>query len=572
MKMKNLEVKYVVKIKITGDTHGEQRRMLDYIDAHKKSPDFDMLLICGDFGYIFRGDRGENSFLNYIEKEADFDIVFVDGNHCLSKDTEILTENGWMHVEDVYNLGKSIKIANMDLENHFIKFNFPLESYRTFVEKGIEFSGKYISQFVSPEHNIIVNGKKYLAKDFLGKKIDENDFIYFGNTNNKIELDDNWIKLLTWVIMDATIIDYNKRNPNSQKCTIQWKLSRNRKILALEQLLNNMEIPYTKQVCKKYGLNKLQPYYIRIYSDSARKIYNLLNKEKTIPKEWKNFSRKQLETFLDVLKITDGSECENNKCTWTTVDKNAVDVIQEACIKNGIAFTYNNINCKSGFDNGKIQYSCRICPRKKENTYYINPEEKEYYDNMYCWTMPYGTLIIRRQGKVCITGNCNFPEIYSYPIEKWNGGLVHTIRKNIRHLMRGEIYTFGSKTFFTFGGGYSIDKEFRLRHEELYKRKVWWKEEFPTQEEINHAFSNLESHNWKVNYIITHSAPTNVLPLVSEFFISSAKADVDIVNSTLETIRQKTVFDHWFFGHYHGNKEIDDKFTILYEISRNIEV
>ena len=94
-----------MRIKITGDTHGEQRRMLDYIDAHKRSPDFDMLLVCGDFGYIFRGDRGENSFLNYIEKEAGFDIVFVDGNHCLSKDTEILTENGWMHVEDVYNLG-----------------------------------------------------------------------------------------------------------------------------------------------------------------------------------------------------------------------------------------------------------------------------------------------------------------------------------------------------------------------------------------------------------------------------------------------------------------------------------
>lgn len=237
-----------MKIKITGDTHGEQRRMLDYIDAHKRSPDFDMLLVCGDFGYIFRGDRGENSFLNYIEKEAGFDIVFVDGNHS------------------------------------------------------------------------------------------------------------------------------------------------------------------------------------------------------------------------------------------------------------------------------------------------------------------------------------NFPKIYSYPIEKWNGGLVHTIRKNIRHLMRGQIYTIGSKTFFTFGGGYSIDKKWRLDYEKTHNKKIWWEEEFPTQEEIDFAFRNLEEHNWEVDYIITHSAPTNILPLVSEFFISNAKADIDIVNSTLEKIRQKTTFDHWYFGHYHGNKEVDDKFTILYEISKNIEV
>lgn len=165
----------------------------------------------------------------------------------------------------------------------------------------------------------------------------------------------------------------------------------------------------------------------------------------------------------------------------------------------------------------------------------------------------------------------NFPKIYSYPIEQWNNGKVHKIRNNIRHLMRGEIYTINSKTFFVFGGGYSIDKERRLDYEKVYGRKIWWEEEFPTKQEIDNAYKNLEKYNWKVNYIITHSAPTNVLPMVSEFFISSLKADIDIVNSTLEDIRQKTDFDHWYFGHYHGNKDFD-KFTLLYELSRNVEI
>lgn len=173
---------------------------------------------------------------------------------------------------------------------------------------------------------------------------------------------------------------------------------------------------------------------------------------------------------------------------------------------------------------------------------------------------------------VFVDGNHeNFPKIYSYPIEQWNDGKVHKIRNNIRHLMRGEIYTINSKTFFTFGGGYSIDKERRLNYEKACNRKIWWEEEFPTQEEIDNAYKNLEKYNWKVNYIITHSAPTNVLPMVSEFFISSLKADIDIVNSTLEDIRQRTDFDHWYFGHYHGNKDFD-KFTLLYELSRNIKI
>lgn len=80
-------------LKVTGDTHGERQRLLDYIDQHKKNPTFDKLLICGDFGYIFHGDKQEKDFLDKVERESDFDILFVDGNHCLSKDTEVLTES-----------------------------------------------------------------------------------------------------------------------------------------------------------------------------------------------------------------------------------------------------------------------------------------------------------------------------------------------------------------------------------------------------------------------------------------------------------------------------------------------
>ncbi len=165
----------------------------------------------------------------------------------------------------------------------------------------------------------------------------------------------------------------------------------------------------------------------------------------------------------------------------------------------------------------------------------------------------------------------NFPEIYKYPIQDWCGGKVHRIRNNIYHLMRGEIYTINDKKLFTFGGGYSIDKEWRLSHEQYGGSKCWWKEEFPTQQEIDNAFNNLEKNNWKVDYIFSHSAPTNVLPMIQEFFISSAKAKIDIVNSTLEEIRQKAEFKHWYLGHYHGEKTFDN-FSLLYNTSKNIEL
>ena len=82
----------------------------------------------------------------------------------------------------------------------------------------------------------------------------------------------------------------------------------------------------------------------------------------------------------------------------------------------------------------------------------------------------------------------NFDVINKYPVADWNGGKIHRIKNNIIHLMRGEVYCINNKKLFVFGGGYSIDKERRLRLEATYKIRLWWDQEFPTQEEIDNTF------------------------------------------------------------------------------------
>lgn len=160
----------------------------------------------------------------------------------------------------------------------------------------------------------------------------------------------------------------------------------------------------------------------------------------------------------------------------------------------------------------------------------------------------------------------NFPLIYSFPVEEWNGGKIHRVRNNIIHLMRGEVYTINGKKIFTMGGAYSIDKAWRI------EGKSWWKEEFPSQEEIDNAITNLINEKFNVDYVFTHTAPNTIIPFVSEFFISSDKAIYDESTNFLEAIYKNLNFKHWYFGHFHGNKSIDDKFTILYETSRDIEI
>lgn len=46
----------------------------------------------------------------------------------------------------------------------------------------------------------------------------------------------------------------------------------------------------------------------------------------------------------------------------------------------------------------------------------------------------------------------NYDLLATYPVDDWNGGKVQYIRKNIIHLMRGQVLTIENKTFFTMGG------------------------------------------------------------------------------------------------------------------------
>lgn len=67
-------------IDITGDTHGEHVRFIKVQEERKWIAD-DILIICGDFGYLFADDLYEHKFLDKLEKQLFYTICFVDGNH-----------------------------------------------------------------------------------------------------------------------------------------------------------------------------------------------------------------------------------------------------------------------------------------------------------------------------------------------------------------------------------------------------------------------------------------------------------------------------------------------------------
>ena len=347
--------------------------------------------------------------------------VLICGNHCHTEDTELLTSEGFVYVGDIT---EDCEVASVDLSNGIMDFVKPS---RIVVNEGsatYSVKGTWLDERVSSGHNIVLDGKLTPVKDSVGSYVNRRFTLSAKCEGLGVDITDNMIKLLTWVIMDGTIVRYSDK-----KTRVQFKLSKERKIERLETLLLEMKIPYTKRLCKKHGLNKLQPYYIRIYGEHSLMLHKILEDKKQLPRSWRNLSYAQVRLLLEELSVTDATK-EVNKIHWSTTSKNDVDVIQEACVKNGIAFSFKERKNASGFKNGKQQYICNIC----DGTSIISSkpvivEPTGCLERTIGVTVRHGTVVSRRNGKVSVTGNCTehipmkvlceyFDEVHS--LYKWH--------------------------------------------------------------------------------------------------------------------------------------------------------
>ena len=153
----------------------------------------------------------------------------------------------------------------------------------------------------------------------------------------------------------------------------------------------------------------------------------------------------------------------------------------------------------------------------------------------------------------------NFNILNSLPIENNMG----KIADNIYHLRRGEIYEFEGKKILVCGGADSVDKYRRVEN------FTWWKEETISQETID----NIPAGHY--DYVLTHCCPRSIFDNNRVYLSTLQFLDENKINHNsedmLEQLKDKITFDHWCFGHYHINRNLDNKFTCLFEDFKEVK-
>lgn len=172
----------------------------------------------------------------------------------------------------------------------------------------------------------------------------------------------------------------------------------------------------------------------------------------------------------------------------------------------------------------------------------------------------------------------NYDLLKKYPVEEWHGGKIQRITPSIIHLMRGQVFEIDGCRIFTFGGAQShdidggiLDPDDLEFHE---KKKVldqsclpyrinhisWWREELPSKEEYEEGLRNVKVCGNGVDYIITHCASSTI-----QAILGGGMYKPDRLTDYFMEVEGKLQFKKWFFGHYHDNRNVDEKHILLYE-------
>ncbi len=340
-------------------------------------------------------------------------MVVVEAEHlCYDPKTQILTNSGWKFFKD---LCKDDRVGQVDISTRELSFIKPqrIISY--------DYSGKMIrikslstDLLVTPDHRVCYtsewkfynNNSNYKwriapAKNLLGKYIViPRVCTWEGNDPKTVRIGRYKLDFKTFVkLFGIWVGEGCTTQVGRRKFFVISQSPKSKCFPEIEQLLNNSGIKYIK--CKSGTTIQF-----RIEDSYFYKYFNKFGKsgDKYIPRIIKDSSSKNLKIFLDWYVKGDGHITKNKRLHLVSKSEKLIDDLQEICVKLGIGCTkQHNKNIYFRMEthknkNGQDKWYSRLRP--------CNFSVKYYRGKVYCVTVPKGLIVVRRSGRVAISGNC----------------------------------------------------------------------------------------------------------------------------------------------------------------------
>ena len=350
---------------------------------------------------------------------------------CYSSDTEVLTENGWVYWPEV---NENTVLAAYNIDSGVVNFEKPSAVQRwEHSGKMYHLEGQALDFMVSSDHRMIVQSRKkdgtwtnnyaITAEEVYGKPV---RYPTTGNLSlaERRELETPLDNSRVWALIGFWIGDGDSHTSTNK---LRFHLRLERKIEYLESICDELGIDFYPTKNDRYvaSFPKIGEWMKNICLDE--------NHNKKLPDGYMRLDKDCVSNLLDGLKNSDGT-IRRKAWAYSTTSKLLADQIQSLASVNDLKFTLNfeAQDDENHKDLYVLRLTDRIYPRVEisqstRSRTYIE-EWIEYNGQIHCATVSTGALIVRRNGKVSICGNClEHPQI-TFSVS----GYVHSVMVQAR--------------------------------------------------------------------------------------------------------------------------------------------
>lgn len=343
---------------------------------------------------------------------------------CVDPETEIMTSEGWKFIKDISENENilTLNIENNSLEYHNInqKIVLPFDGEMYHIK-----NKSSIDMMLTPNHKILMYDRKGNPFTFFAKDIEEqkdlnhscfkkgganwdgNDVNLFYIPNSSFEVDSElWAAFFGIWLAEGCITEN----------AVQITQKKEKEINLIRNLLQKMPIEFSEYTRKTgtvdfYINNKEIVGYLKQFGKSH---------EKYIPKEIKDWSPRLLNVLVEWLLIGDGRNSEEFHREFYTISKQLAEDVSEIFFKLGTSASITARKQKDRVIKGRVisEENSRLLyivsemssmkPRLDKRFSHI--EKVPYKGNVYCVNVQNGTWLMRRNGKIAWTHNCDHPD------------------------------------------------------------------------------------------------------------------------------------------------------------------
>jgi thymidylate synthase (FAD) len=332
---------------------------------------------------------------------------------CYSADTEVLTNTGWVAWPAV---DFSMELAAVDIQTGKIRFERPTKLQRLPLASGDKLyclQSQRLDLAVTQDHRMVVSHRRKdniwsdwyftTAAEVAGRAV---RYRLAGDLQDRKIPDDcpDGVDLVQLFKIAGFFYGDGCRSHNKNTGCLRFRLRLARKIA----YLNNCGFDVTQHQSDRFTIKnpKIAQWVHRHFATE---------KGKVIPPFVLHLPAALFEAFADGLKNSDGTI---KRSTWAfdSKEKKSLDILQAAFHLNGQAasLSLNNPNEGAGHENHapcwRLHISCREPFARAEVCHQGRTQGTEqlisYEGYVYCATVSTGALLVRRNDKPVVLGNC----------------------------------------------------------------------------------------------------------------------------------------------------------------------